>query len=94
VFGILTPLFDTGGHIIWQRCLESHSGSGPGVNKSQGTGVQSLPGQNFKTVFDELTVFRETGTLEDLISSVSLIVKESMTNVLHVYPYLVCTACL
>ena len=52
-------------------------------------GVQGLPGADGETIVDELSVFREGGSFENLVAPISCIVEEGMSFMLHVYAYLV-----
>ena len=53
--------------------------------------MQGLPWKYFKTVIYKLFVLGKRGTLKDPISSIALIVKERMSNIFHMNPYLVCS---
>ena len=60
-----------------------------GMAYTQCPGVQGLMGHQFKTVLDELLVFRRIQTLEDLIPAIALIAKQGVSCEFHVHSDLV-----
>ena len=51
-----------------------------------------MTGANLETIINELPVFVENGALYDLVAAVSIIVKEGVTDMLHMDANLVCSA--
>src|SRR5687768_9457624 len=62
--------------------------------KSKGLRMKGLPGDYFETVIYKLLVLCEGCSLNDLVASIHGIIEKRMSDVLHVRPYLMGTACL
>ena len=62
------------------------------MNESERLGMKGLTRDNLKTVFDELFVFAEDGSLQDLVAAVRRIIEQRVTYMFHVGPYLVCAS--
>lgn len=86
---VVTPFIDEGRHVVRPCGIEEHSFAGTGMGKAEGLGMQYLPRTEGETVLDILAVLLRTKPFEDLTASVFLIGKKRMTDMLHVYTYLV-----
>ena len=56
--------------------------------------MQRLTWTKLEAIAYELAVFTEVGTFEYLVTPIHVIIEKDMTDMFHVYPYLVRTACL
>ena len=91
---VISPFPDELLHIVRQFTFEQHFFSCPGMYKTDGLGMEGMTGADSEAVVHELSVFAEYGAFYDLIASIGVVVEEGMPGVLHVYSYLVGTACL
>ena len=57
--------------------------------KTQETGVQSMARHSLEAVLDKLLILREGGTLQYLVATVALIIKERVADILHMNTNLV-----
>src|SRR5688572_13686939 len=61
--------------------------------ETNGCCMQCLSGDHFKTVLNELLVLGKRGTLQNFVPAIFIVVEDGMTDMLHVYPYLMRTPC-
>src|SRR5690606_6233270 len=81
---IVTPLFNTLLHVIRYIGVKLHIFSCRRMCKSQGLGMQGLTWQNFKAVFHKLLVLCKSRSFQNLVASITLVIKQSMPYMLEV----------
>ena len=64
------------------------------MHKAQRLGMQCLTRTKLETVAHELAVFAEVSTLQYLIAAIDIVIEQDVSDVFHMHPDLVCTACL
>ena len=84
VSGIRFPTLDNRFEVIGQLAVEADLLAGRGVYEPECSGMQGMSGHYGETVFDELPVFRECGTLEYAVSAISFVVEKRVPDMLHV----------
>ena len=87
--GVGPPLVDDGFDIFRQLAFEEYFFSGGRMGKSDGLGMEGLPGTKGEAVVHELAVFAEDCTFHDLISAIGFVIEQRMADVLHMHPDLV-----
>ena len=89
---ISSPTFNELRHILGQFGGEEHLLTRARMDKAKCAGMEGLTRADVEAIVDKLLIFGKMCTLQDLVSSVSLVVEEDVANVLHVHTYLVGTS--
>ena len=76
-------------HVFGQFGSEKQFLACAGVNESQCLGVQRLPGTNGEAIVHKLFVFTKMSSFQYFVPSVTLVIEQYVSDVFHVYTYLV-----
>src|ERR1035438_3282124 len=90
---IISPFFNQLFHVIWQFTFKQYFFSSSRVNETNRFGMKGLTGANLKAIVYKLLVFVEDRSFHDPVTSVSLIIEQRMSDMLHVHANLVCAPC-
>ena len=80
-------------HILGKFTLHEDIFSCAGMDKSEGLGVKCLSWENLETVVDELLVFGVEYTFKYTVPTISVIIEERVSYMVHMDTNLVCTTC-
>ncbi len=83
---VIPPFFNQLLHICRNFRVEREAFSCRGMFKSQGFGMEGLPGTNAETVIDELFVFGKSSAFEDFVSAVLFVVEQGVFDVFEMCP--------
>src|SRR5690348_2068066 len=61
------------------------------MNKTQRSCMQGMARANSKAIFQKLFILTEYSSLYNFIASICVVIEQGMTNILHVYAYLMGT---
>src|SRR5690554_2803154 len=92
VTSIPSPLFNYSLYISRDIAFEIELFSCLWMHEPQCFCMQALPRAERKAVINELLVLGKVGASQNFVAPVALIVKERVSDILHMHPYLVCTA--
>ena len=92
IFGVVVPLFKYRLKVLRQAEGKLLILARLWMFEAQKSRVQSVAWHCFKTILDKLLVLREGGTLQYLVATIALIVKERVAYILHMNTNLVCSA--
>ena len=73
--------------------IEKHLLAGGRMHKSQSLCMQRLTRTHLETVAHKLAVLAEVSSFENFVAPVTIVIEKGVTNVFHMYPNLMCTAC-
>ena len=89
---VVAPRIEQCTKITRQLRIEMHHLLCYGMHKSQCLGVQCLTWAGFEAVFYKLAILVKLRATQDFIAAINIVVKEDVSNVLHMHTNLMCAS--
>src|SRR5690554_168016 len=90
---IVSPLIDYILHILRYLALEVKLFPGLRMHESKRLSMKALPGAQGKAVVNRLFIFSKASAPQNIVTPVSLVIKQGMADMLHMHPYLMGAPC-